>query len=361
MPILQVAAIAFALSQLVLSALLLFRGPGRSGAWSIQRRLYGLLLVAIVAYLMVPLTGGTVWSGWLASLSTAVPGMFWLFSASLFDDHFVLRRWQISLVAITVVLPIVGKLLVDGDTGLPHILFYTLPQGLEFVLLGLTLVVVARHWRIDLIESRRRLRLWFCGLNGVYIFALILFREVLFPDADWLQSLQYLPVGLMLLATNAILLEYSMGLLEPSALPGVQVAVVPTTESEAEVKKVEPVPAVDPVLVENLQRMVEADAAYREMGLTIGQLANRLEVPEYRLRQTINAGLGYRNFNDFLNSYRIKEAAERLSDPEQKDLSVLAIALDIGFRSLSSFNKAFKTTYQTTPTAFRRERLSLNE
>ncbi|ARN73254.1 helix-turn-helix domain-containing protein [Oceanicoccus sagamiensis] len=369
MEIVQASAITFAMSQLVLSAILLFRAEGRQGAWSMQRRLYGLLLIAIVAYLMVPVT--RVWglSSWMTSLSTAVPGMFWLFSASLFDDHFRLRRWQVALVSVSVFLPMLGKLASSVESGLPWLVFYMLPQALEFVMLALTLLVVARFWKVDLIESRRRLRLWFCGLNGVYIFLLILFREVLFPGADWLTSLQYLPVGLMLLATNAILLEYRHGLLDtrqtlsiapaPVVLDGASeqpAAPTPVIEAKATVAA-----EVDPELVARLQALVEAEGAYREMGLTIGQLASQLEIPEYRLRQTINAGLGYRNFNDFLNSYRVKEAAERLADPTQKELPVLTIALDIGFRSLSSFNKAFKSTYQTTPTAFRKSHLPQSE
>ncbi len=358
MEIVQASAVTFAMSQLVLSAILLFRAEGRQQSWSMQRRLYGLLLVAIVAYLLVPVTRDWGYGGWMTTVSTAVPGMFWLFSASLFDDHFRLQRWQVVLVATTIFLPLLGKLLDSVDSGLPWLIFYMFPQALEFVFLGLTLLVVARFWRVDLIESRRRLRLWFCGLNGVYIFVLILFREVLFPGAGWLESLQYLPVGLMLLATNAILLEYRHGLLDTGQPTVSPISLNDETEQPASKPKMPAVAEVDPALVARLQCLVETEGAYREMGLTIGQLANQLEIPEYRLRQTINTGLGYRNFNDFLNSYRVKEAAERLADPSQKDLPVLTIALDIGFRSLSSFNKAFKTTYQTTPTAFRKANLS---
>jgi hypothetical protein len=43
----------------------------------------------------------------------------------------------------------------------------------------------------------------------------------------------------------------------------------------------------------------------------IGALAARLDVPEHRLRQAINEGLGYRNFNAFLNRYRIEDGEGR--------------------------------------------------
>ena len=93
------------------------------------------------------------------------------------------------------------------------------------------------------------------------------------------------------------------------------------------------------------------------MGLTLGELAAQLSVPQYRLREAINRSLGFRNFSDFLNSYRLKEAASRLADPEAAHLPVLTIAMDAGFRSLSSFNKAFKEDRGMTPTAWRRQHL----
>jgi AraC-like DNA-binding protein len=102
------------------------------------------------------------------------------------------------------------------------------------------------------------------------------------------------------------------------------------------------------------------DRVYRQEGLTIGFLSAKLGVPEYRLRQLINEGLGHRNFNAFLNGYRIEEAKAALGDPEQKDVPVLTIALDAGFQSVGPFNRAFKAATDLTPTEFRRLALARN-
>ncbi|MBT4519538.1 MAG: helix-turn-helix transcriptional regulator [Halieaceae bacterium] len=334
-----VAAIAFALSQWVLSMLLLWQ----NGQWGVGQRLFGLLQLAIGCYLVQPLVAYTSWGWTVIALSTAVPGMFWLFSASVFDDHFRLKPWQVLLVAITVVLPAAGTILNQFEImGLDWLLF-SLPQGLEFVLLGLTAWEAFKHWQMDLIQARRRLRFWFVAINGVYIFALILFREVMFANQGWLSSWQYLPVGGMLLAMNALLLQYKRDVLW-SPLPNSTVSVYPDAE-----------PAVDEALVRSLRSMMIEESMYREMGLTIGQLAGRLELPEYRLRQAINQGLGYRNFADFLNSYRIEETVQRLADPGQDGLPILTIAMNAGFRSLSSFNRAFRQARNMTPTAYRKK------
>ncbi len=344
---LVVAAIAFALSQVTLSILLL----SSSKVWSVQERLFAALLAAISCYVLTPLVRLEPWMAIVHSLQTAVPGLFWLFSASLFDDHFRLRRWQLALVAATVALPVIGKLLTGYDFFLR-----TLPQGLEFILVSLTLVAVARYWREDLVESRRKLRLWFCGLNGLYLFVLLFLREVVFPETRWLASLEYVPAAGMLLATNAIFLEYKSGIFS-SPLAGSEPfrEIKPTTEST---------PAILPLdheyseITAALGQLIEEQKIYRETGITIGRLADQLGVQEYRLRRAINQGLGFRNFNDFLNKYRIAEVAERLSDPMQKKTPVLTIALDTGFRSLSSFNKAFKEIHQIPPSTFRRDRLN---
>lgn len=96
------------------------------------------------------------------------------------------------------------------------------------------------------------------------------------------------------------------------------------------------------------------ERAYRREGLTIGLLAVKLAMPEHRLRVLINDGLGHRNFNAFLNRYRIEEAKAALADPAQIGVPVLTIALDAGFQSLAPFNRAFKTDTGLTPTEFRR-------
>lgn len=106
--------------------------------------------------------------------------------------------------------------------------------------------------------------------------------------------------------------------------------------------------------------LMEEQKIYREEGFTIRRLADKLNVREYRLRRLINGHLGYRNFNSFLNLYRIEEVARQLVEPETRHLPVLSIALDMGYRSLSPFNKAFKEIKGMTPTEYRnRYRLGL--
>ena len=92
--------------------------------------------------------------------------------------------------------------------------------------------------------------------------------------------------------------------------------------------------AADQKLVDALMRLMADERIYRHDNITIGTLATKLGIPEYRLRRLINQRLGYRNFNVFLNNHRIEEAKAALADPTQAEVPVITIAMDAGFQSL---------------------------
>ncbi|WP_144007038.1 helix-turn-helix domain-containing protein, partial [Pelomonas sp. KK5] len=106
-----------------------------------------------------------------------------------------------------------------------------------------------------------------------------------------------------------------------------------------------------------LRTLMTVDHVHREPGLTIAALAARMGLPEHRLRRLINQGLGQRNFNAFLNGYRLADARRWLADPAQADAPILTIAMDAGFQSLGPFNRAFKAETGMTPSEYRRQAL----
>ena len=96
-------------------------------------------------------------------------------------------------------------------------------------------------------------------------------------------------------------------------------------------------------------------AVFESLG--VADLATHLGLAEYRLRRLINGALGQRNFNSYLNQFRIQAACVQLADPARRRLPILSIALDVGFASIGPFNRAFKTQTGLTPSEFRREKL----
>ena len=113
---------------------------------------------------------------------------------------------------------------------------------------------------------------------------------------------------------------------------------------------------VERMLLDQLDAAI-AKQAFQQEGLTIGQLASQLGAQEHRLRRLINAKMGFRNFNDFLNHHRIRVACQQLADPTLARTPILTIAMKLGYGSIGPFNRAFKQTNGLTPTEFRGQKL----
>lgn len=90
---------------------------------------------------------------------------------------------------------------------------------------------------------------------------------------------------------------------------------------------------------------------WREPDLSLTELARRLGTNTHYLSRALNEGLGT-SFSQFVNRLRVEEARRRLLG----DGDVLSIALDVGFGSKASFNRAFRAETGTTPSAWRESR-----
>jgi AraC-like DNA-binding protein len=87
---------------------------------------------------------------------------------------------------------------------------------------------------------------------------------------------------------------------------------------------------------------------YLDAELTLNQLAQQLSLPASLVSQTINSSLG-KNFNDFINEYRVQEICARLKMGEHKSKTLLGVGLDSGFNSKATFNRSFKKVTGVTP------------
>ncbi|MBY8826595.1 helix-turn-helix domain-containing protein [Hephaestia sp. CMS5P-6] len=70
------------------------------------------------------------------------------------------------------------------------------------------------------------------------------------------------------------------------------------------------------------------------------------------MSRCITGALGFRNFNQMTNVYRLEEAKRKLADPALDHLPILTIALDCGFGSIGPFNRFFKAETGITPQTF---------
>ena len=111
---------------------------------------------------------------------------------------------------------------------------------------------------------------------------------------------------------------------------------------------------------DQLLALMNTKQLYRKGDLTLHDLSNALSISPHNLTEVINTQFG-QNFYDFVNGYRVREIKERLIDPEYSHYTLLAIALESGFNSKSSFNAVFKKHTHMTPSRYRKQVEEVNQ
>ncbi len=105
------------------------------------------------------------------------------------------------------------------------------------------------------------------------------------------------------------------------------------------------------LVLDKLTVLMETDKIFCDEDLSLTGLARQLDISHYQLSQILNERLG-KNFNAFVNEYRIREAKAMLVD--EPDRSVTSISYAVGFNTLSSFYNAFSKMHNMSPAAFRK-------
>lgn len=103
-----------------------------------------------------------------------------------------------------------------------------------------------------------------------------------------------------------------------------------------------------------LKNAMEARGLYRDADLSLSSLAVSLDINAHDLSRTINVALK-KNFNDFVNEYRIIEVTRKMQDPAHDHLTLLGIAFESGFNSKTTFNRTFKQMTGKSPAEYKSE------
>ena len=294
--------------------------------------------VALVAF---DAGGPLVWPRLpLHLMSLATPGLFWLFALSWFNDEFRMQRWHIGMIAVLVAGGFFANYMFLS-TGKVFFLLAISWRAMSIVLVVAAVVTALRGRNADLVEARRRARLALSLMIALVIVWIVLAE---LPLSGWPPPIGWRVMNaaslFLLAATLALTI---LGWRDPALLAAPAKPQTATLRPEAD----------DSILLAKLDTDMRHERLYRQDGQTITMVAARLRVPENRLRRAINQGLGARNFNAYLNGFRLAEAREALADPEQRDVPILTIAIDAGFGSLAPFNRAFREAEGCTPTEYR--------
>lgn len=309
----------------------------------LQGRLLIALLVSLtfLAFTIVP--GAHLLPAPLLAMAKAIGipnlGLLWWFCLSLFRDDFRIGALQWAVLAALALTP--GYYFLES---LGH--QFPLSETVDelgsippILMVGHIFWVALSEHNSDLVESRRRARLWI-------VFALLaallvsLFSETM--AGDHLPSILRNALGVI---PAQLLLLFWLTRMSPEHL-----------QFKPAAKTIADEPLIDPkdvALHGRLMQAIDEDQVYLRPRLVIEDLADLLTTPTHQLRHLINAGMGYRNFASFLNRYRLAHAKAALADSDRARETVLAIAYESGFASLQSFNRVFKEAVGQTPTDFR--------
>ncbi len=353
---------------LLLAAVLLRDRPRVSAAGASVVMMLGLCVQVIGATPLFEALVPPLWQLPFIAVAAGNAVLFWVFVQAMFDDAFALRPAHIAawlavagLSAFNCFVPLDGASVVAPVAPITH----GLQRAVPLIFAVLAALAAAAHWRADLVEERRRLRMFIAVAGMAYSLAMLAAR--LGSPQGHLSTMAATLDVVLLLAIVAVAAWHTLRLSGtdlfvsarsadvPVSLLGTAEAGLPLIVTDAATPAVQaPDPAEDR-LAHALQRLMVVERVYRTQDPTVASLAARLAVPEYRLRRLINQRLKHRNFNAFVNAYRLDEARAALADPARRGLPVLTIALEAGFQSIGPFNRAFKAATGLTPTEFRKE------
>ncbi len=275
------------------------------------------------------------------------PGLLMILCFALFTEGRRFPRWLFALFVLQMLLEEPGHAVVASDWRFARPVTQIVPSILQMFFALLAIYWSISSWRADLVETRRRARALTTLIVGLNVIASsVLLRIVIDPYSA---ANFYTRTGLIALdlATLLFLLfQYSKGeirqYLEPPRDRCQSLAVAR--------------PSVDPeaaAMLARLTSLMESDRLYREPSLSLKHLADRVRVPEYRLRKIIHEQLGHSNYNAFLHRYRVQDACGQLRNPTMRRIPILTIALSVGYQSVNTFNRGFRDVTGMTPSAYR--------
>ena len=352
---------AVGIAGIALLLALLLRHRERSLVLDLGRAMVFCLLCYLLSDVFRPASIATqpplIWY-LLAAAAMAIPALYWALARAVFMDDFQWSRrewWVIGIYETIAILSLAADFYWKFGLQREHLGLMGFPILLQAALSLWTLWIIIESWRSDLMEQRRRLRFISALIIGGYILYSLLY-ELTGVNSAREQLGVLVNTAIITVAVYAALFWFSE--LQLDKVYHLAIETPPPAAPDGAARDTGNATAENQEFIPDwpayLER-IESERLYALDNMTIAKLAETLAIPEYRLRKQIVQTSAFKNFNQFLNQFRIEEAARRLSSREEQSTPILTIALDVGFRSLPSFNRSFKAHYEMTPSQYRKQ------
>ena len=106
--------------------------------------------------------------------------------------------------------------------------------------------------------------------------------------------------------------------------------------------------------INEILKFMEEEKPYLDCDLKQSEIAEKIGLTVHQLSEVLNQSLDY-NFNNFINLYRVNDAKKLMRDPNYQDYKIMAIGYECGFKSKTSFYRAFKNLVGQTPFEYRKQ------
>ncbi len=100
-----------------------------------------------------------------------------------------------------------------------------------------------------------------------------------------------------------------------------------------------------------LEVLMVNDKIYLNNTLTLKDLSEKVGTSTNNISWLLN-NIHNCSFYDYINKYRVEAFIKKVQNGEHQQHTLLALSMDAGFNSKSTFNKAFKTEMNDTPTNY---------
>ncbi|WP_161635332.1 helix-turn-helix domain-containing protein [Aquimarina macrocephali] len=126
-----------------------------------------------------------------------------------------------------------------------------------------------------------------------------------------------------------------------------------TSESEVESskRKQEENKEIYERVSKEIERYMVEEKAFLDQDMTLKTFAKRVGVSSRSISKTINE-MEYKNFNMYLNHYRVEEFKTLIESEKYQKYSNTALAKEAGFNSRASFYKNFKDIVGISPSDY---------
>ena len=181
----------------------------------------------------------------------------------------------------------------------------------------------------------------------VFVDVIQFFSFMLNFNTAWAETVVFLMI------LTAINLLYFKGFVSVHKIRGVNQSELDFSSTVKLEKKIDLTVFENQQLLDSLTNYMRDEQPFKNPNLTIGMLADALGVQKRNLSELVNH-YHKQNFVDFINTFRVDYAKERLQKPKDPYETILEVLYEAGFNSKSSFNAAFRKKTGKTPTQFKK-------